>query len=69
MFERDLYLCQICARENRLTWVDLHGPDAGICDHIVPLSQGGTDDEDNLQTICRPCDKRKTRQEAARGGR
>jgi 5-methylcytosine-specific restriction protein A len=29
-------------------------------DHIVPKSQGGTDDDDNLQAICSPCHKTKT---------
>lgn len=28
-------------------------------DHIVPLSRGGTQDEDNLQTRCRICNSSK----------
>lgn len=28
-------------------------------DHIVPILQGGTNDPDNLQTLCRPCNTRK----------
>lgn len=28
-------------------------------DHIHPERHGGTLDEDNLQTLCRPCNSRK----------
>jgi len=34
-------------------------------DHIVPLVDGGTHDDDNLQTLCTPCHKRKTAGEAS----
>ena len=33
-------------------------------DHIVPLVDGGTHDPSNLQTLCTPCHKKKTAQEA-----
>jgi 5-methylcytosine-specific restriction endonuclease McrA len=29
-------------------------------DHIVPRSRGGTDNIENLQTLCRNCHRRKT---------
>jgi 5-methylcytosine-specific restriction protein A len=32
-------------------------------DHIVPKSQGGTDDEANLRSVCRPCHDRKSGKE------
>ncbi len=32
-------------------------------DHIVPLSQGGADDESNWQALCKPCHSRKTARE------
>lgn len=37
-----------------------------ICDHIVPLFEGGTDDRANLQGMCAPCHKDKTAAESAR---
>ncbi len=67
IFKRDNYLCQICLRNGLLTPVELSGPNCGICDHIVPLAEGGTDDDDNLQIICKQCDKEKTHQESMRG--
>lgn len=33
-------------------------------DHIVPLWNGGTNREDNLQLLCQSCHKTKTRKEA-----
>lgn len=66
VFERDNYLCQMCLAENRVTAVELHGPKHGVCDHIVPKSQGGSDEYDNLQTICQRHDKLKTQKESQR---
>ena len=37
-------------------------------DHILPLEDGGTDAEANLQTLCRSCHGRKTRNEQRRRG-
>lgn len=36
-------------------------PSAVDVDHITPLSKGGTDTPDNVQVLCRPCHKAKTR--------
>lgn len=44
IFERDRYRCVTCG-----TWEDL------TIDHKIPESRGGTDDDENLQTMCRPC--------------
>ena len=33
-------------------------------DHVVPKHRGGTDDPANLQPLCIPCHRRKTRREA-----
>jgi 5-methylcytosine-specific restriction enzyme A len=38
-------------------------------DHIVPLAQGGSDDRENKQGICRPCHRKKSAAEAAAGRR
>ena len=43
--QRDGYRCTYCGSTDE----PLH------CDHIVPLSQGGTSDPDNLTTACRSC--------------
>ncbi len=32
-------------------------------DHIIPVSQGGTDDMDNLQGLCEKCHNRKSAKE------
>ena len=48
VFERDSYTCQMCGKsiyEGALLCID----------HIVPWSLGGTNDLDNLQTLCVEC--------------
>jgi len=37
-------------------------------DHIVPLIDGGTHERANLQTLCVPCHRKKTAEEARRRG-
>lgn len=58
---RDCGLCQPCSIADRVT-------PGNIVDHIVPKAEGGTDDLENLQVICKPCHVRKTAAESARGG-
>lgn len=48
VYERDGYRCVECGTTRRLT-----------LDHRIPRSQGGTSDEENLQTMCRDCNERK----------
>ena len=67
IFERDHYLCQHHLLKNEYVAVDLHGSNAGVCDHIMPLFEGGTDDDDNLQTLCKACSDIKTTAESVRG--
>lgn len=52
VFKRDGYKCKECgATKEEKT---LH------CDHIIPVSQGGTDEMDNLQTLCSDCNLAKS---------
>ena len=49
IFERDNYTCQHCgAREVSLE-----------CDHLVPISRGGSNEDDNLVASCRSCNQSK----------
>lgn len=54
VFKRDGFLCVLCKAKGRLTV-------AAVCDHRKPLAKGGTNDMDNLQSLCGPCDEAKTR--------
>lgn len=67
VFERDGYLCQEHQRLGVTRVVTLHGPRAGVCDHIIPKAEGGTDADSNLQTLCQSCSDEKTHQESQRG--
>lgn len=60
ILERDGKLCIPCKEAGRLTL-------ATQVDHIIPKAEGGTDDDNNLQSICGPCHEAKSRAEAARG--
>lgn len=48
VLNRDSYTCQICGAKN--TRLEVH--------HIVYRSKGGTNDEDNLITLCESCHKK-----------
>lgn len=52
--------CRECAAQGLFTV-------ATIRDHIVPLAEGGTEDESNIQPLCKECSDRKTQQESMRG--
>jgi len=67
IFERDNYLCQIHLRRGELVTVELGGINAGVCDHVIAIAQGGSDGDENLQTICKFCDKAKTAAESKWG--
>jgi hypothetical protein len=49
VIKRDTYRCRMCNRSG----VELE------VDHIVPVSHGGSDRLDNLQTLCRDCNRGK----------
>lgn len=48
VFERDAFACIYCGSTERLT-----------IDHDIPISRGGNDTIDNLQTACLPCNANK----------
>lgn len=48
VYERDEYRCVECG-----TFRDLS------VDHIFPVSKGGTNEFENLRTLCKPCNSRK----------
>jgi 5-methylcytosine-specific restriction protein A len=50
------HYCAHCAAAGRVRY-------AVELDHVVPLAVGGTHDESNLQWLCIPCHRRKTRRE------
>lgn len=49
ILDRDDYKCVACGRTPEMDGVTLH------LDHIKPRSKGGTDVDDNLQTLCAEC--------------
>ena len=55
-------LCAHCLKNGEATL-------AQEVDHILPLSQGGTHDESNLQSLCKSCHSRKSAKEGSRWGR
>jgi 5-methylcytosine-specific restriction protein A len=42
---------------------------ATIRDHVIPLAEGGLDDETNVQALCQDCSDVKTAEESKRGVR
>ena len=53
VFRRDGYTCQMCgASKDDGAKLEL--------DHIIPVAQGGTNDLNNLQTLCRECNQNKS---------
>ena len=51
VFKRDDYTCQECGNTRKETALEV--------DHIIPVSQGGTDEMDNLRTLCLRCNRDK----------
>ncbi|WP_194411295.1 HNH endonuclease [Microbacterium cremeum] len=51
VFRRDEYTCAHCGQECRPCELEV--------DHIVPFSWTGDDSFENLQTLCRSCNRRK----------
>jgi 5-methylcytosine-specific restriction protein A len=58
ILERDGHHCVVC------------GSNVGLAvDHITPRFQGGTDEDSNLQTLCKRCHGTKTAHEGHQGMR
>ena len=57
---RDAYTCRRCD--------EVAAGKAAHVDHVVPLEDGGTDDDSNLQTLCAACHGAKTRGAQRRRG-
>lgn len=55
-------LCAECSRHGRVTLATQR-------DHIVPLAEGGADDESNEQGLCHSCHEEKSLAESLRGRR
>ena len=67
ILKRDMYLCQQCQRDGRVTPLAVVPYDHAV-DHIVPKAQGGTDDPSNLESLCQePCHREKSEREAKQG--
>ena len=62
ILRRDNGLCQHCAKDGKTT-------KATDVDHIKPKAKGGTDEETNLQSLCRPCHDAKTAADEGRSKR
>lgn len=62
IMERDGYLCQECKRAGYIK-------PAYAVDHIKSKGEGGTDDPQNLEAICKKCHYQKTSREALAGRR
>jgi 5-methylcytosine-specific restriction protein A len=57
--------CPLCARCKALGLVTL----ATQRDHIIPLEEGGRDDDSNVQGLCHDCHDVKSKAERVRGQR
>ena len=58
ILERNGFTCQLCGAGAGDT--DPFNPNRKVrlhIDHIVPISQGGTDDKDNLRFLCSACNQ------------
>lgn len=51
IYERDGYRCRFCGRSDRFEDLEI--------DHIKPIAKGGKSTYDNLQTLCKRCNKEK----------
>lgn len=55
-------LCRLCLELGKQVGSE-------VVDHIVPLSQGGSDERSNKQALCTPCHDEKSKRERAEARR
>lgn len=53
-------LCPLCGERLPASATDIE------IDHIVPVARGGSEEEQNLQAVCKPCNRRKGANNGAR---
>jgi len=58
IYVRDEFICQYCGVHCFDSWID--NPDSLTIDHMIPVSLGGNNDEDNLVTCCSECNSYKS---------
>ena len=56
--ERFEGICQACGKEG-LSPLSTDDDFLASIDHVIPLSRGGTNDDDNIQLLCLPCNLKK----------
>jgi len=56
---REEPLCRVCIAAGRYAATE-------IADHIIPKAEGGGDERENYQGLCKPCDVVKTARESKR---
>src|SRR5689334_1348218 len=66
--ERDQYKCADCGKEERIFTPSAHAARRGALHvhHVIERKNGGTDDPDNLVTLCAACHRRRDRTHIAR---
>ena len=60
VFERDGWTCCVCDKPTPRDLLKALHPDAPTLDHIHPRSKGGTHTWDNVATLCRACNTKKS---------
>lgn len=52
IYERDGWRCQYCGSH-------IESREAATIDHVIPTALGGSHNDENLRTACRPCNSTK----------
>jgi 5-methylcytosine-specific restriction endonuclease McrA len=67
IFRRDKYICYLCGETVNM---DAHfgAPDSPTIDHIIPISKGGDDNQNNVRTAHYSCNSQKSNKDILVGG-